>query len=118
MARATVEIFIDLSKYGEVLADRMAQGINTRVARFARQKVAVDTGQLRNSIKTDSSGFGQYETFAETPYALAQEYGRPDLPAYTFTPYMRPAAIQASQDAVVNEVLKEAEDAARRLGDI
>lgn len=131
MAEET-KIYIDLKIFSEELADKVAQGLNTRVRIFAKQNVAVDSGDLRDSIRTSGTG-GRYQTIAggvmgtDRPskyrknkkarmiaYALAQEFGRPDLPRYTFTPYMRPAAMQASEPGVVNEVLREATDAALR----
>ena len=57
----------------------------------AKTLVRVDTGNLRGSItkNVDSSSLiGTVSTNSE--YALAQEFGRKDLPKYGFTPYMRP----------------------------
>lgn len=113
MARAKVEIFLDLAKYSEVMADKLAQRVNVEVRNQARGNVAVDTGKLRNTILTEKLGPGRYQTFAETPYALAQEFGRPDLPRYTFTPYMRPAAQEATESGKLKQFVTEAEEAAR-----
>ena len=124
----TVDIYMDMSVYLETLSDKFAQGINTRVRRFAKEFVAhpsaehpYSTGHLRDNIMTDSSGIGEYETYvdlASVPYAAAQEWGRPDLPNYTFTPYMRPAAEKASTKGVQSEVFEEAKDAAERAAKI
>jgi hypothetical protein len=92
MAKAGVEIKIDLSQYSSVLADKTAQLVATKVRILAKKFVAVDTGNLRNLIRVDKIEEANYEISVEAEYALAQEYGRPDLKNYTFTPYMRPAA--------------------------
>ncbi len=54
-----------------------------------RQSVAVDEGELQESIQEFGSGLQQgVETTA--PHAWAQEAGRPDLTNYTYTPYAKP----------------------------
>jgi hypothetical protein len=89
---AGVEIFIDLPKYVDVLSDNLAQRVSSNVRTRAKRFVAVRSRRLQNSIRVDKLAPNLYVAIAETPYALAQEFGRPDLPVYTFTPYMRPAA--------------------------
>lgn len=108
-AEVVVDINLDLKKYGAVIADKVAQLVNADVKNKARGKVRVRSGRLRNSIRVDKLGAGNYITLAETPYALAQEYGRPDLPNYGFTPYMRPAAHEAGQEGNINKAVKQAE---------
>lgn len=112
MAQAKVEIFLDLGKYSRVMADKLAQRVNVEVRNRARYHVAVDTSRLRNSIRTEKLGSGHYQTLSETPYSLAQEFGRPDLPRYTFTPYMRPAAQEAVEPGKLKQFVSEAEEAA------
>ncbi len=75
----------------------------------ARKLVRLDTTQLRNSIRFDMFGNDRGEVSANTPYAAAQEWGRPDLPRYGFTPYMRPSAA-----TVVNEKFPAIVDRADR----
>lgn len=104
-----VEVYLDLSRYADILSDKLAQRVNVELRIIAKRKVAVDTGNLRNAIRTEGLGNGNYRTLAETPYAAAQEYGRPDLKKYTFTPYMRPAAEEVLQPAILKKCLKEAE---------
>jgi hypothetical protein len=111
--KGTVEIFLDLSKYVDILSDTAAGLIASDVRKFAREGVAVDTGRLRNSVRLEKI-FGGFEVISETPYSLAQEYGRPDLPQYTFTPYMRPAAEKATSEANILKRIKNAESAAIR----
>jgi hypothetical protein len=110
-----VEIFLDISEYTTVYADKFAQAINADVKNFARAKVAVKTSRLRNSIRIDKLGPASYQTVAQTPYAAAQEYGRPDLATYTFTPYMRPAAIKAGAKSNLDKRAIQASDAAERI---
>lgn len=94
---AKVEIFLDMAKYSEVLADNLAQRVSADVKNKARKNVSVDSGRLRNSIRVDRVAPALFDVITDTPYSLAQEFGRPDIPAYTFTPYLRPAAQQAAE---------------------
>jgi hypothetical protein len=131
--KAGVKMYIDLVKYNDILTDKFAMILNTRVRKFAKKFVAVDSRDLQDSIRTEGLGKSNYQTVAggvmgtDRPskyrknkkarliaYALAQEFGRPDLTNYTFTSYMRPAAQQAVESGVLSEVLAEAEDAALR----
>jgi hypothetical protein len=105
-----VEIYLNLPDFSDAFSKVLAQSIAANITREAKQTfVAVSTditrppingmtqphGQLRNSIKT--IGYeGSYASIAETPYAAAQEFGRPDLSNYTFHPYMRPASYLAT----------------------
>jgi hypothetical protein len=108
-----VEIFIDLPNYIEEFTDTFARYIGGQVVKNARSNVAIDTSALHNSIRLDELGENNYMAVAEMPYALAQEYGRPDLANYTFTPYMRPAAIQATDQGTLNKGVRLAELAAK-----
>lgn len=124
----SVEIFIDLPRFSRILSDRVAQGVATNVRILAKQFVAspgrneYSRGDLRDSIRTERTGFGEYQTLAGgdvgqrrgrvIAYALAQEFGRPDLPRYTFTPYMRPAAKKASGPDEIRKVVRNAVEAA------
>ena len=120
--KAGVDIKIDTAKFVRVLADTLAQGVATNIRILAKKFVAVDSRDLQNSIRVEGLGMNQYEVLAGgvlgvkndkmVAYALAQEFGRPDLDKYTFTPYMRPAAQQAIQAEEINKVLKSAVDAA------
>jgi len=111
MATVAVEIKIDLGKYTSVMADKIAQGIAVDIRNKAKKKVRVDKGDLRNSIQAIKIASGSYEVFAQAPYAAAQEFGRPDLPKYGYTPYMRPAAEQAISN--LDKIVEKAEIAAR-----
>jgi len=129
--KPNVKIYLDLVKYNDVLTDTFARLLNTRVRKFAKKFVAVDSRDLQDSIRTEGLGKRNYQTVAggvmgtDRPskyrknkkarliaYALAQEFGRPDLTNYTFTSYMRPAAEQAVESGTLSEVLAEATDAA------
>lgn len=95
---ANVEILLNLADYGRDLSDNIAQRVGADVVRRAKRLVAVgETKKLRNSIRLDRVSFAFYEVISDLPYTLAQEYGRPDLEKYTFTPFLRPAAFQAGQ---------------------
>jgi len=56
----------------------------------AKRLVRVDTGLLRASIDTIPQSLVRYIGSGKV-YAAAQEFGRPDLPNYGYTPYLRPA---------------------------
>lgn len=113
MARGSVEIFIDLSKYGNEIAAAMAQRVCSEIVIKAIKLVRVRTRELQNSIK--NIGVTRYHSMAvaETPYAAAQEWGRPDLKKYGFTPYMTPAVEFASQDANLKKWADESVGAAQ-----
>lgn len=64
----------------------------------AQNRVRVDSGNLQSKIAvvepahdTGDGAEGQFGVEG-VAYALAQEFGRPDLPRYGFTPYLRPSA--------------------------
>jgi len=107
------EIYIDLPEYAIHLADKVAQLANVEVRNLAKQKVRRRSKRLLNAIRTEKIGYASYQTVAETPYAAAQEYGRPDLPRYGFTPYMRPSAQEAGTPEKIQKYLKQAEEAAK-----
>lgn len=110
------EIYINTERYGKILADTMAQVVALSIASKARRNVRVDTGQLRASINTDRIGQGHYMTFAQTVYAAAQEFGLAPFGKanYSYTPYMRPAAMEASTNYELNTALQIAKAAALR----
>lgn len=105
---AKVEIFLDMAKYGEVLADNLSQRVSADIKNKARKNVAVETGRLRNSLRVDKVAPALYEVITDTPYSLAQEFGRPDIPSYTFTPYLRPAAQQAAESGNLQKLVDQA----------
>jgi hypothetical protein len=69
----------------------------------AQNRVRVDSGNLKSKIEvvepahaTGDGASGQFGVEG-VAYALAQEFGRPDLPRYGFTPYLgRPWTLKAS----------------------
>lgn len=104
MAKGSVEIFIDLSKYGNELAAAMAQRVASEIGIKAKSLVRVKDRHLQNSIHSIGISRLHFIVVAETPYAAIQEWGPPDTPywsgrKYTWRPYMTPAAEFASQDA-------------------
>lgn len=95
------------------LAEATAQFAGVECRKEARKNVRVDTGDLRNSIRFEQVERGIYEVSANTEYAAAQEYGRPDLPRYGYTPYLRPAA-KTTVDRLPELAKRAADVAARR----
>ena len=57
----------------------------------AKKIVRVDTGLLRSSIGVIKQPKTRYIGSSKV-YAAAQEFGRPDMSSYGYTPYLRPAA--------------------------
>jgi hypothetical protein len=106
------DVRFDFGKFARVFGDSILQLTGVTVRKVARDTVRVDTSALRNSILLDKVGADAIEVSANTEYAAAQEYGRPDLPNYGFTPYMRPGA-QAGVDELEENARKAANIAAR-----
>ena len=129
MKNTETKIHLDNETFVRVLSDRLAQGVNTRVRIHAKAIVASPwnpnkgyaLGDLADSIRTDGRN-GKYQTVAGgvmgprrgkvIKYALAQEFGRPDMPKYSFRPYMRPAASKATSREDLNKVKRDAVEAA------
>jgi hypothetical protein len=103
----------DFVRFTRELEDRVGWYTGIEARKSARANVRVDTGQLRNSIQLDKVSSDRHEVSANTDYAAAQEWGRPDLPNYGFTPYMRPAAKEAVSK-LPESARKAADDAARK----
>ena len=54
--KPNVKIYLDLVKYNDVLTDKFAMILNTRVRKFAKKFVAVDSRDLQDSIRTEGLG--------------------------------------------------------------
>ena len=61
-----------------------------KVEEDAKKLVRVDTGLLRASINIIKL-IMERRIGSAKDYAAAQEFGRPDMSSYGFTPYLRPA---------------------------
>jgi hypothetical protein len=113
-----VYVSIDLGSFGGDLGALIAQKVAAKIFRKARELVRVSTpltapykeqhGELRNSIKNIGINRSHFIVVAETPYAAAQEWGRPDLPRYGYTPYMTPAAEEAASNESLSQICDEA----------
>lgn len=110
------KIFINTSKYGDILADVYAGEIAANIASKAKRKVRVDTGNLASTINFNKKSKGEWEVFAISDYAAAQEWGLKPFGKdnYRFTPYMRPATQEAGSTGEKNIALKIAEAKALR----
>lgn len=81
---------------------RTAYGIENR----AKKTVRVDTGRLRSSIAvTFSDGGFNAEVGSNVEYAFDQEFGNPNKPNYSFTPYLTPAFL-AERQAFLDNIKK------------
>lgn len=109
------DVRFDFGKFAQKFAESVGQLTGVTIRKFARETVRVYTSRLRNLILLEKFGPGEFEVSANTEYAAAQEYGRPDLPNYGFTPYMRPAAKAGIEklDENVRKARSIAERAAR-----
>ena len=71
----------------------------------AKRLVRVNTGLLKNSINTVKKSL--YRAIGSSKqYALAHEFGRPDLQGYGYTPYLLPAI--RKNRAKIMKLIKEA----------
>jgi len=75
------------------------------VERDAKHRVRVDTGRLKNSIDIIRKPL-ERRIGTSVQYAAAQEFGRPDMPRYGYTPYLRPA-LRNNKDKI-NQLIKQA----------
>lgn len=126
-----------MKKYSELLSDEVIQKMLVSTAIVVHGQAVMnaqrDQGGLQNSIswttKTESGGEnstgGQSATKDQLikntnddkiaiigsaiEYAAAQEYGRPDIPSYTFNAYLRPAVAQTKSkvEKLNSKILKE-----------
>ncbi len=95
-----VEILLNIQNYGRDYAEFVTKRIAKDVRKRAKLIVAKDTGHLKTTIRMERERRGTYLVYTdkqEAAYNFAQEFGRPDLKSYKYTPYMRPAAFQAGQ---------------------
>jgi hypothetical protein len=67
----------------------------------AKQLVRVDTGRLRASINIIKLRL-ERRIGSNVVYAPAQEFGRPDLTSYGYTPYLRPA-LRKNRNRILQE---------------
>ena len=112
-----VEIKIDLRNVAPMFADNISAAIAGETKRLAKSFVAVSTeetrpggphGVLRNTIQSIKTGRAKHIVVSETEYAAAQEWGRPDLKSYTYTPYMGPAAEKVTDLTTLVPLVKDA----------
>jgi len=83
-----------LARFRRALRPETEQAVSdttTAVQRLAQATVRVDTGELRESIEKGGSGLSQ-DVHTDAAHASAQEFGRPDLANYGYTPYLKPSA--------------------------
>ena len=78
------------------------------VEQDAKRLVRVDTGRLKNSINILKRGRFARSIGTSVEYAAAQEFGRPDMPRYGYTPYLRPAA-RKNKGNILREIKKAIE---------
>lgn len=113
---------LDMVKYTREFTRLTIQLTGTAIRNKAREIVRVGhdpttgqaTGDLRNSIRFDLLSRERGEVSANQPYAAAQEWGRPDLARYGFTPYMRPATTEVINNQFTR-IVGEADATAQRL---
>ena len=92
MAKPTVKRYYYASKISEEMAKIIPRAVSLAILEQADNIVAVGTtGNLKASGRVQKISPTKQEVSYSTPYAAAQEYGRPDLDNYTYTSYMGPA---------------------------
>ena len=110
-----VEIYINLEGLSGWFAENISAAIASKVAKFAKETVRVDTRALQGTIKhrpvqSISMGGSQFMVVAETEYAAAQEWGLEDFgkPNYGFTPYMGVSAERVMDIPVLTPIVRDA----------
>lgn len=106
----SLKVNIDLGSFPTEYSDALLQLAAAKTRNLAKRFVRFKTHNLQNSIRADRVSDEEYVVSSDVEYALAQEYGRPDLPNYGFTPYMRPAAQEVKR--LLPELAKQAERSA------
>ena len=99
---------INLKKYTKTFVTAFSVSVALAARDAAIQRVRVDTGKLKISIKAEIVGSNKYIVRATAPHALVQEYGHPRHSNYGFTPYMRPAVVEATSSGVLATLGAEA----------
>ncbi len=109
----TVEQFVDLERYGKLFPDLLGQstsaGIQNTIKKRNKPRL---TGDLMSNIRFERIDFSNYRILSDLPYSAAQEFGRPDLAKYTFTPYMRPGALNGTTRNKMVEYVSSANEGA------
>ena len=103
-----VELYINLKGLAPDIAHNVAAAIAAKVTNLAKATVRTDTHTLQNMIQRVPVSKGHFMVIADTEYATAQEWGRPDLNSYGYTPYMRPSAKEVTKPSVFNPIAKDA----------
>lgn len=104
----TSDVSFDFAEFARSFGNAIGHLTGVTVRKEAKATVRKKSHDLETSILLERVGDGAIEVSANTEYAAAQEYGRPDLPNYGYTPYMRPAATKG-----VNELAENARKAAQ-----
>ena len=108
-----VKKFIFLPSFTSLLSHGFRENVAKSIRDAAIQRVRVDTGQLKISIKEERTGMHTNTVSAEAPHALVQEYGHPTSKAYGFTPYMRPAVREVMTGSKLRSLFNSAYREAR-----
>lgn len=116
MAKAVrIELFIDFEVLSMSFTDFLGQSTTKGIVNTIKKRNKPrDTGDLMDSIRDERISFNQYEVSTDLPYSAAQEYGRPDLQNYTYTPYMEPGAVSGTAGSEMNKYSLDAMQAAQR----
>lgn len=93
-------------------AELTTRRVTAEAKNQAKKNVRVKTGNLRNTIIGEKVSKLKGAVYTDEDYATSQEYGRPDIPAYGFTPYFRPAAKAAMRKS--GEFMAESAEVAGR----
>lgn len=103
-----VQIFVDLRLLAPEFASNISQAIAGKIKNLARGKVRIDTRNLQNTIQSIGVTRTRFIVVADTEYASAQEWGRPDLDSYGFTPYMEPSSKEVLMPQIFKPLVRKA----------
>jgi len=101
---------LNLNVFLDTLVDQIGEEVAKSTMTFAQRRVSVDKGDLKDSIDLLAIAPGNYEVFAQTLYAAAQEWGLAPFgkPNYRYQPYMRPAAAEAGSNRSIAQSTRTA----------
>lgn len=109
-----VRKFYDLVKFTDIIADTIPLAVALDISNRAKNIVRVDSGDLRGSISFKKVKKNESMVFTRSAHAAAQEWGLAVFgkPNYSYTPYLRPAAQDSSQQSNLSEIIRIASNAA------
>lgn len=109
-----IKRFHDLKVFADILVDLTGQATTRGIVNTIKKRNKPRlTGDLMDEIKEERISAIKYDIISELPYSAAQEFGRPDLQKYTYTPYMEPGALNGTTASKMNTYTTDAANGAK-----